>query len=99
MCLLENILALPIHVETPCTPLKVSGCFGGACHLHQKASIAASFMLGSLFGLLFNLEDGGDMFLRIVGCLSTNYTASYPTSLNSSVRRMSTLLCNMQLDI
>jgi hypothetical protein len=24
-------------------------------------------------------EDGGDMFLRNVGCISTDYTASHPT--------------------
>jgi hypothetical protein len=28
--------------------------------------------------LFFDLEDGGDMFLRNVGSLSTDYTALYP---------------------
>jgi hypothetical protein len=27
---------------------------------------------------MFGLEDGGDMFLRKVGCLSKDYTALYP---------------------
>jgi hypothetical protein len=31
-----------------------------------------------LFGLFVNLEDGGDMFLRSVGSLSTNYAALHP---------------------
>jgi hypothetical protein len=33
---------------------------------------------GFLLGLLFNPEDGGDMFLPDVGWLSTDYTALYP---------------------
>jgi hypothetical protein len=28
--------------------------------------------------LFFDPEDGGDMFLRNVGCYPTDYTASYP---------------------
>jgi hypothetical protein len=31
-----------------------------------------------VYSVLFNSEDGGDMFLRNVTCLSTNYTALYP---------------------
>jgi hypothetical protein len=31
-----------------------------------------------LLGLLFNLEDGGDMFLGNVGLLSTEYKTLYP---------------------
>jgi hypothetical protein len=30
-----------------------------------------------LLGLFFNPADGGNMFLRNVGCLSTDYIASY----------------------
>jgi hypothetical protein len=30
-----------------------------------------------LLDLFFDPEDGGDMFLRNVGCNSTDYTASY----------------------
>jgi hypothetical protein len=29
-------------------------------------------------GLFFDPEDGGAMFLRNVGCYTTDYTASYP---------------------
>jgi hypothetical protein len=28
--------------------------------------------------IFFDPEDGGDMFLRNVGCISTDYTASHP---------------------
>jgi hypothetical protein len=28
--------------------------------------------------IFFDPEDGDDMFLRNVGCISTDYTASYP---------------------
>jgi hypothetical protein len=31
-----------------------------------------------LLGLFFDPEDGGDMFLRNVGSLSTDHTALYP---------------------
>jgi hypothetical protein len=40
-----------------------------ACHL-----ITFWFLLN----YFFDPEDGGDMFLRNVGCNSTDYTASYP---------------------
>jgi hypothetical protein len=35
---------------------------------------------GFLLGLFLDPEDGGHMFLRNVGCLSTDYTALYPNS-------------------
>jgi hypothetical protein len=38
----------------------------------------------SLLGLFFYLENGGDMFLRNVSSLSTDYMALYPRRLNSS---------------
>jgi hypothetical protein len=38
-----------------------------------------------LLDLFFHLEDGGDIFLRNVGCLSIDYTVLYPRSYNSSV--------------
>jgi hypothetical protein len=37
-----------------------------------------------LLGLFFDPENGWDMFLRNVGWLSTDYTASYPRRYNSS---------------
>jgi hypothetical protein len=40
----------------PCSPVKVNLRFG-CCLLHA----------GSLLGLLFNSEDGGDIFLRNIG--------------------------------
>jgi hypothetical protein len=44
-----------------------------ACLLHD----------GFLLSLIFDLEDGGDMFLRNVGRLSPEYKALYPRRLNS----------------
>jgi hypothetical protein len=42
------------------------------------------FRAGILLVLFFNPEVGGDMFLRNVGWLSTDYTALYPKRYNSS---------------
>jgi hypothetical protein len=38
-------------------------------------------------GLFFDLEDGGDMVLRNVALLSTDYTALYTRGQNSSAAR------------
>jgi hypothetical protein len=46
-----------------------------ACHL-----LTCWFLLE----LFFDPEDGGDMFLRNVGCNSTDYTASHPTAVETS---------------
>jgi hypothetical protein len=45
---------------------------------------ATYFHTGILLGL-FDPEDGGDMFLRNVGSLSTDYRALYPRKQYSSV--------------
>jgi hypothetical protein len=50
---------------TLCSPLKVKA--------GSKQSSA-----GFLLGLFFDPEDVGDMFLRNVGWLLTDYTALYP---------------------
>jgi hypothetical protein len=48
---------------TPCSSFKVNCCL-----LHVRP----------FFALLFNTEDGGDMFLRSTGYLSTHWTTIYP---------------------
>jgi hypothetical protein len=56
---------------TPCSALKVNRRLGGTCHLHLRGRRirSASYRLhaGFFLGLLFDPEDGGDMFLRNVG--------------------------------
>jgi hypothetical protein len=44
--------------------------------LHAFCFLSAS--AGFLFDLFFDTEDGVDMFLRHVRCLSTDYTALNP---------------------
>jgi hypothetical protein len=54
-----------------------------------KAVLATCFQGGFLLRLLFEPEDGSDMFLRNVGRLATDYAASYPRRSYSSLRKMS----------
>jgi hypothetical protein len=51
----------------------------------MKCSCSACYLLhvGFLLGWLFDPEDGGDMFLRNVSWLSTDYTALYLSRQNS----------------
>jgi hypothetical protein len=69
-------------------PLKANGNWGSllqfafASYMMQnfrQADYSASNLLSlvSCSGL-FNHEDGGKMFLRNIGCISTDYTVSYP---------------------
>jgi hypothetical protein len=54
---------------TPCIPLKINGLFEG--HVAPIFSNCAWHLLhtGFLLGFFFNLEDGGNIFLRNVGWL------------------------------
>jgi hypothetical protein len=52
---------------TPCSLLR---CFGGTYRL----PLAYLLVLAEIF---FDPEDGGVIFLRNVGCISTDYTASH----------------------
>jgi hypothetical protein len=77
---------------TPCCPLKVNRRFGEKFHLHLQgqrisrarnhreswALLTTCFHTVFLFGLFCDPEDGGDMFLRNIGWLSTDCTALYP---------------------
>jgi hypothetical protein len=83
---------------TPCSPLNVNRRFGGTYHLHlpgRRINRARNqcesrwqtwlcFHPDFLLCLLFDPEDGGDMFLRNVGGHSTDYTALYPIRQYSS---------------
>jgi hypothetical protein len=40
--------------------------------------LATCFHAGFLLGLFFDPEDGGDIFLRNAGSLSTDYKGIYP---------------------
>jgi hypothetical protein len=76
---------------TPCSLLSFNRRFGGTYRLHlqgrrnnfsktQQAStlLATCLPAGYCWNYFFDPEDGGDMFLRNVGCNSTDYTASHP---------------------
>jgi hypothetical protein len=54
---------------TPCSPLKGN---------RHRALLAICFHADFLLSLFFDPEDGGDIFLRNVGYLSTDYAALYP---------------------
>jgi hypothetical protein len=49
--------------------------------LEPTALFSTCFHAGFSLGLFFDPENGGDMFLRNVGCPSTDYTALYPRRL------------------
>jgi hypothetical protein len=66
---------------TLCSPLRVNWRVGGTYSLHL---LATCFHTGFLLGLFFYPEDGGDMFLRNVGWLSTDYTTLNPRKWYSS---------------
>jgi hypothetical protein len=70
-------------------PLNVNRSFEGKCRPHLKgrgifkarrqSSAIYVIHVGFLLVLFFETADVGDMFLRNVGWLSTDYTSLYPT--------------------
>jgi hypothetical protein len=52
---------------TSCSLLKVNRRFGGTYRLHLHLVLATCFHAGFLLSLVFDPEDGGDIFLRNVG--------------------------------
>jgi hypothetical protein len=63
------------------SPLKVNRRFGGTYLLHIHSRIRSQRGIRwqtGIFFCLFDPEDGGNMFLRKVGWLSTDYTALFP---------------------
>jgi hypothetical protein len=77
---------------TPCIPLKINWSFGGTWYLHlqdrrisQARNQREAGNKQSSDLLFFNPEDGGYLFLRNVGWLSTDYTALYPRRWNPSL--------------
>jgi hypothetical protein len=66
---------------TPCSPLKVNRRYGGRYGLHfQGRKISQQETNVKAGG---KPEDGGDMFHRNVGRLSTDYMALHPRRWNS----------------
>jgi hypothetical protein len=52
---------------------------------------------GFLLSLFFHPEDGGDIVLRRVGSLSTDYTALHPRRQNSSCENLKSYMCKKYL--
>jgi hypothetical protein len=57
---------------TPCNPLKVNWRFGGT-RLHLQGLAATCYALVSFLSYSSTLQDWGNMFLRNVGWLPTDY--------------------------
>jgi hypothetical protein len=80
--------------------LKVNQRFGGTYRLHlqgrkiSRALLATCFHAGFLLCSFYDLEDGGDMFLRNVGWLSTDYMSLYPKRWYSSYLTYCLLGCD-----
>jgi hypothetical protein len=71
----ENPTMFQRNMSSLSSGLKISQASRACCILHA----------GFLFGLIFSLEDEGDMFLHNTGGLSMDYTVIYLRSHDSSV--------------
>jgi hypothetical protein len=93
---LITLTAISCHIKstvfwhiTSCNLLKFNRRFGETCslHLQKKPSKKPGLYVlhaGFLLGLFFDPENRGDMFLRNVCWLSTDYMALYPRRQNDS---------------
>jgi hypothetical protein len=92
----ESLLKLGSHSGgyeiIPCSPLRVNWRFGvnvaSIFRIEEQAKqaiLATCFYTGFLFGLFFDPEYWGDMFLRNARWLSTEYTGLHCKWQNSSI--------------
>jgi hypothetical protein len=98
---------------TSCRPLKVKRRFGGTYRLHYQSRRISRVLLSSCFqtgislGLFFDSKDEGDMFLRNVYLISSDYTTLYPRrstlepiiSTIRVLRRLGFLFCNLDIHL
>jgi hypothetical protein len=91
----DSFLFYPLYLYVRFIKFELSECKQNLCYLKQNVwrealekihKGFACYLLhaGFLFGLFFDPEDGGDMFLRNVVRFSTNYAASTPRRYSSS---------------
>jgi hypothetical protein len=62
--------------------MRVKRLFGGKCRLHHRgrriSKARNKHEAGRNIVLFFDPEDGSDIFLRNIGCLSMGYMPLYP---------------------
>jgi hypothetical protein len=63
---------------TPCSPLTFCFLYISGFPARSLFCLPPAYLLVLAEIIFFDPEDGGDMFLRNVGCNSTDYTASQP---------------------
>jgi hypothetical protein len=89
----------------PCRPLKDGQCFRGTLspeYAEQDTSMKAGGKQWILLLLLFDREDGSDMFLWNIGWFSMDYVALYPEAtiqlfIFLIVRAYSLMKCNQPM--
>jgi hypothetical protein len=72
-----TILGTAFCVVTPCSPVEIHRRFGGPYFLHLHGRRLSLLLACFLLALLFDHDDGGNTFLRIVGGVLPDCTASH----------------------